>query len=312
VATKVRWEEMFPDELDAALAYRPVVYLTYGPCEPHGLHAALGLDGLKAHGIACRAAEEHGGIVAPPFLWHVHEIGYEAPWAERTIGDRNPWLTSVPPWVFFKMVFFQLRAVAGRGFHAAIVLSGHAGGHEKDFRRIAAIFMQHSPLRIWAGGDSEAIEGMQYPGGHAGRGETSVLWALYPDLVDMSRLAQGAPDEVSHIMATGRDAAQSSPELGEELLAAHVAFLGHRADELLAAYQPPARPADRHPGNPLGALTFGEAERIWRAEVEPIMPEISSMDVWPGHAHVDPASAWAPNEMSHADLRWGYGDGPAT
>ena len=27
---KVRWEEMFPDELDAALARRPLVYLTYG------------------------------------------------------------------------------------------------------------------------------------------------------------------------------------------------------------------------------------------------------------------------------------------
>src|SRR5918997_6408299 len=70
---KVRWEEMFPDELDAALARRPVVYLTYGLCEPHGLHNAVGLDALKAHAIACRAAETHGGIVAPPFVWHMHE-----------------------------------------------------------------------------------------------------------------------------------------------------------------------------------------------------------------------------------------------
>ena len=53
---KVRWEEMFPDELDAALARCPLVYLTYGLCEPHGLHNAVGLDGLKAHGLACRAA----------------------------------------------------------------------------------------------------------------------------------------------------------------------------------------------------------------------------------------------------------------
>ena len=44
---KVRWEEMFPDELDAALARCPVVYVPLGLCEPHGLHNALGLDALK-------------------------------------------------------------------------------------------------------------------------------------------------------------------------------------------------------------------------------------------------------------------------
>jgi creatinine amidohydrolase len=298
---KVRWEEMFPDELDAALARCPLVYLTYGLCEPHGLHNAVGLDALKAHGLACRAAEAHGGIVAPPFFWHVHEIGYEAAWAERTIGDRNPWLTSVPPWVLYKMVFYQLRAVAARGFHAAIVLTGHAP-HQDDFRRVCEIFMCHSPLRIWAGGDHEAIDGIAYPGGHAGRGETSVLWALYPELVDMSRLAQGTPEEISRVMATGPDAGQSSRRLGESLVEAHVAWLGRKGAELLAAYQPPAEPASRTPGNPLGALTFGDTERLWREEVEPLMSEIGSMDVFPGHEHVDPASPWAPNEMSHKGL----------
>ena len=125
---KVRWEEMFPDELDAALARCPLVYLTYGLCEPHGLHNAVGLDALKAHALACRAAQAHGGLVAPPFFWHVHEIGYHAAWGARTIGDRNPWLTSLPPWVFFQMFFYHLRAAGARGFHAAIVITGHYGG----------------------------------------------------------------------------------------------------------------------------------------------------------------------------------------
>ncbi len=93
----VRWEEMFPDQLDAALARYPLVYLTYGLCEPHGLHNAVGLDALKAHAIACRAAETYGGIVAPPFVWHMHEATFYAPCGARTIGDRNPWLTTLPP-----------------------------------------------------------------------------------------------------------------------------------------------------------------------------------------------------------------------
>ena len=72
---EVRWERMFPDELEAAFTACPVVYFAYGLCEPHGPHCALGLDALKAHAIACAAARAHGGIVAPPDYWHCHELG---------------------------------------------------------------------------------------------------------------------------------------------------------------------------------------------------------------------------------------------
>jgi creatinine amidohydrolase len=176
---KVRWEEMFPDELDAALARRPVVYLTYGRCEPHGLH--------------------------------------------------------------------------NEGYH----------------------------------------------GDHAGRCETSQLWALRPELVDISRLAQGTPEEISRVMATGPDAGQATRQTGEAIVGSQIEWLGRKAAELLAAYQEPAAPASRTPGNPRGALTFGETEQLWRTEVEPLLPEFMSMNLWPGREPADAASAWAPNEMSH-------------
>lgn len=294
----VRWEEMFPDELDDAVAACPLVYLTFGLCEPHGLHNAVGLDELKAHALACRAAGEHGGIVAPPFFWHVHESGYHARWADQYIGDRNPWLTSLPPWILFKVFFYQLRAVAARGFHAAIVLTGHYGGNERDFRRISELFMRHSPLRIWAGADHEAIEYGDIHGDHAGRCETSQLWALRPELVDISRLAPGTPEEISHIMATGPDAGQSSRRLGEQIVASQVAWLGRMATELLAAYRVPDEPARHAPGHVPGALTFDETEHLWRTEVEPLLPEFTSMNLWPGQEPVDPISPWAPNEAS--------------
>ena len=63
---EVRWERMFPDELEAAFEKCPVVYFCYGLCEPHGPQNSVGLDALKAHAIACRTAHKHGGIVAPP------------------------------------------------------------------------------------------------------------------------------------------------------------------------------------------------------------------------------------------------------
>ena len=35
---EVRWERMFPDQLERRFAESPVLYLTYGLCEPHGPH----------------------------------------------------------------------------------------------------------------------------------------------------------------------------------------------------------------------------------------------------------------------------------
>ena len=40
---EIRWERMFPDQLEEAFARCPVVYYPYGMCEPHGLAA----DGVR-------------------------------------------------------------------------------------------------------------------------------------------------------------------------------------------------------------------------------------------------------------------------
>jgi creatinine amidohydrolase len=294
---KVRWEEMFPDELDAALAECPVAYLTFGMCEPHGLHAAVGLDTLKAHGVACAAAEVHGGVVAPAFHWHVHEMGIDAAWSESTIGDRNPWLTALPPWVLYKVFWYQLRTVSARGFHAAIVITGHMP-YERDFARVAEVFQRHDPLRIWVGSDGMASDLGDLYDGHAGRSETSLLWALYPELVDMSRLAQGPDEEVERTMATGLGARDSSRRFGEQLVRGNVDWLGGKTRELLDAYVAPATPRAPMAGNPLGAMTLDEAEGIWREEVEPLLTTFVSMDSDHEYGEVPEGSVWAPNARS--------------
>lgn len=61
---EVHWERIFPDELEAATAECPLVYLSYGLCEPHGPRNALGMDALRPHGVACRAAREFTDVVA--------------------------------------------------------------------------------------------------------------------------------------------------------------------------------------------------------------------------------------------------------
>src|SRR5437899_2855436 len=95
---EVRWERMFPDELEREFGECPLVYFAYGLCEPHGPQNALGLDALKAHAIACEAARAHGGIVAPPDYWHVHELGLYAAWAERAACRRRTSRDLTSPW----------------------------------------------------------------------------------------------------------------------------------------------------------------------------------------------------------------------
>src|SRR3954453_11420524 len=105
---EVRWERMFPDQLEAAFEACPLVYFAYGLCEPHGPQNTVGLDALKAHAICCTAAHAHGGIVAPPDYWHVHEIGLYAAWAEHAVGEvERTWLTCMPPWQHFKNVCYH-------------------------------------------------------------------------------------------------------------------------------------------------------------------------------------------------------------
>ena len=57
MAGTVRWEEMFKDEFEAAVAERPVCYFSYGLSEPHGVQNAMGLDGLKAYALVQLADE---------------------------------------------------------------------------------------------------------------------------------------------------------------------------------------------------------------------------------------------------------------
>ena len=281
---KVRWEEMFPDELQAALAAYPLVYMTYGLCEPHGPHNAIGLDAIKAHALCLRAAREHGGVVAPSSFWHIHETGYHAPWGDESIGNENPFMTSLPPWVMLKTFLYQLRAVAARGFHAAIVVTGHYGGNENDLRLAVDIFSKHALMKTAAYSDGELIDYMNYHGDHAGIIETSQLLALRPDLVDMERLT---PEHVAnHYYAAGKTAPESSAVLGEAIVTSQIRRLGEVGKSLLATYDGQENPP---------AISYDETEKIWEA-LEARRDEWVTLKLWNSQQPVSPQSSWFANQ----------------
>lgn len=269
---EVQWERMFPDELEAAFEKCPVVYLPYGLCEPHGWHNAVGMDALRAHGGACASARVNGGIVAPPFYWHCHDSGMSGTWAHEKIGQARPWLTSIPPWVFLKNLCYHIRAVDALGFHAAILFSGHSGPHRLDVPIVLDIMQAHMGMRMYSimgiGPNIPRFDDDRGSGGHAGRGETSLLWAVDPDCVDLSRLPKEGDDRAPHF-AMGDLNELSSRRVGEAMTADIVAHFGGKAEELLAAY---AREVTDHT-----PLTFDDVEGIWEEEIRPKLKDFTSM-----------------------------------
>jgi len=231
---------MFPDELNQAFQECPLVYFTYGLCEPHGPQNAVGLDGLKAHAIACEAARAHGGIVAPPDFWHIHELSGYAAWAHHAVGQvERTWLTCLPPWQHFKNVCYHIRMADVLGFHAAILITGHYGPNWQDLKTLLGLIQPHVGTRLYGLPDFEANQpgfdcDGRSGGDHAGKVETSLLWAALPECVDLSRIPP--ENEPGHHFAMGSNAHQANRQVGERMVADEVRWLGLKAKELLDVY----------------------------------------------------------------------------
>lgn len=289
---EVQWELMFPDQLEAAFREAPVVYFAYGLCEPHGPHNAVGLDTLKAHAIAVRAAQAHGGIVAPPDYWHIHEIGGYAIWADEEVG-RPPrtWMTAVPPWMHFKNICYHIRAADALGFHAAILLTGHYGPNWQDLKELVRLLQPFVGARLYGLPEFESnylgfTGDGKNTGDHAGRVETSLLWALRPECVDVSRIP--GEHRRGEQFAMGADAHEANRLAGERMVADQVEWLGKKARELLEEYD---RLQPEHT-----FTTFETVERVWREVVAPRLPGFQSMQPkWDWQNDLPAGSPWVLN-----------------
>lgn len=195
----LRLELLRPHEIRAALAARSLVYLPLGTIEWHCEHLPVGLDALTAHGICLRAAKRTGGLVHP--VLHYGTGGGHAAY----------------PWTVMLETGAEIAALLGKslarlddfGVRQAVLFSGHfADGQLEMIARLA---------RDWnAGGHRMQVlalavnqaEGTGMGPDHAGVFETTLLHALWPERVDISRLAAPAGSEVED----GWSAARHDPD----------------------------------------------------------------------------------------------------
>ncbi len=245
--SKVRWEEMLPHEFIAARDLFPLCWMAYGLAEPHGAYNALGLDWLKAYALVETAARQHGGILAPPFAWHIHEVpefhddGKGHGWLCE-VGVRQSLCSSIPADLFYRTVFYQIRAMDARGFHAAILVTGHYGGIQNVLRKICEYYLRRtgSPIRLYAIADWECIDkSLPYRGDHAGVCETSQLMALRPGLTDLQHRSGNA--ELGERYAAGvnfTDGPLPTEQIGKVIVESQIRNLGSTACHLLDEHRP--------------------------------------------------------------------------
>jgi creatinine amidohydrolase len=182
---EVRAELMRPDELDAAVRARPVAFVPLGSLEFHSAHLPIGLDALTAHGVCVGAAHRGGGVVLPA----LHQ---------GTGGGHTayPWTVMMPTGDELKAVLATtLNRLQEFGFRVAVVFTGHFS-HEQlalvdDVAR--SWNDENVGLRVLAAGVNRCPTA-PVPPDHAGVFETSLLYALRPELVDIGRL----PDRTAH------------------------------------------------------------------------------------------------------------------
>jgi creatinine amidohydrolase len=219
-----RYAELLPQTTEAIPARQPIAYLPSGTLEWHSYHLPRGLDGLVAEAICERVAQRAGGAVLPPTYGTIGGVPF-------------PYTLRIEPPVvetLFQSVFEQ---IAQAGFACGILVVGHYGlDHYTALKHAAVRVMGRSGLAIHALADFELAADLGWQAGdHAGTIETSLLWAIRPDLVDLAR----APTVGTLDGVLGEDPRLgTTPVRGEQLLAALVDCLATLASRFVAERGP--------------------------------------------------------------------------
>lgn len=241
---KVLHAEMTPQEFRQAVAECPVAYVPLGTLEWHGEHLPLGADGIQSQGFFEALAREVGGVVLPMLYLGPDrrrfvdgEAFYGMDVARPQLPDREYdtqklagsayW---VPDGVFVQMLDCIVANLARQGFRV-IVGHGHGPSGQAFHARVDRWRDEYGVIcfNCWGSPGDRAGRGIQVD--HAAANETSLTWALRPDLVRMDRL----PAEGPLVAVGGRDPrVHASEEFGREVIAENVERMAGKVREALA------------------------------------------------------------------------------
>jgi creatinine amidohydrolase len=210
----MRYEAMLPHEIRVAIEARWPVVLPLGVLEYHSEHMAVGMDTLAVIGILNVLEKEMNLVILPPFYYGAASYTVERPELNGTLHVDAEALMP-----FAKAMFQGLLRIGFRNIHVVVhhQTENFAAGMPTDLafkfaaRQAIFAFVEKERGEGWWGNEKmanyyaeqsagddpfnwiklhplltpEAIK--QYPFDHAGVGETSLMMALFPEAVDLSR-----------------------------------------------------------------------------------------------------------------------------
>ena len=168
--------------MESILRASPYVYLPLGTFEHHGWHLPVCFDGIKAHAICLRAAEQTGGVVMPAFFY-------------GTGGGHADfkWTIILPENLIRPILSATLDQLARFGFKVVALLTGHYPQEQVDLvHELAAQAGQRFPgVRFIGLSEPEIttpLPGDGFAGDHAAKYETSLAMGLAPEWVRLDYL----------------------------------------------------------------------------------------------------------------------------
>lgn len=173
-------QRLAPEEIAARLVARPILVLPIGTIEWHSHHLPVGLDGLVAEGVAAQIADACDALLAPTTWWAVGGVPF-------------PYTLTLPAALIEPLLVALFEQFGGMGLRVIVAFTGHFGrDHTAALKRAACTVMARSPLTVLPITPYDLVTD-RYDGDHAGPGETSMLWALEPDLVHLDAVPAEAP-----------------------------------------------------------------------------------------------------------------------
>ena len=224
------------------IAKVPAVILPLGATEQHGHHLPLGVDIILAEALSKRIAEATGATVMPAM-----PFGYSWVWRD------DPGSVSIESRTLEDVICQVAESLARHGVRHVFLVNGHeANGATMKYasRRL----WDHADVKVWrlfypdlAAVMAEHCESPTWQGiVHACEFETSLMLAVAPELVDMTKAVREYPERDRGYFQGGRpmgelsrsgvfgDATLATAEKGEAMLAIFVENMARAVREICA------------------------------------------------------------------------------
>jgi len=193
---KVLLEEFTGHEAKELLAKADKVtaICSFGALEGHGWHSCLAPDTIVPTEVAKRVAQRLDNVVVVPCV----------PFGTSMMVSKHPMAITLRHKTVIAIAEDIFESLIANGIKRIYILNGHGGNTSQITIAAAKVKDRHPEARIlhlaawWAtlakmmGDKFEVWSGL----GHGGEGETSIVMAIRPDLIDLAKAEAQVPEKV--------------------------------------------------------------------------------------------------------------------